>query len=36
MVIEPQETRPTLINAFSMLASKRQRRPAKRHGNFPV
>jgi len=36
MVIEPQETRPVLINAFSMLASKRQARPAKRHGNFPV
>ena len=36
MVIEPKETRPTLINAFSMLASKRQARPAKRHGNFPV
>jgi len=36
MVIEPQETRPVLINAYSMLASKRQARPAKRHGNFPV
>jgi len=36
MVIEPQETRPILINTFSMLASKRQGRPAKRHGNFPV
>jgi len=36
MLIEPKETRPTLINTFSMLASKRQARPAKRHGNFPV
>lgn len=36
MVIEPQETRSVLINTFSMLASKRQGRPAKRHGNFPV
>jgi len=36
MVIEPQETRPILINTFTMLASKRQGRPAKRHGNFPV
>ncbi len=36
MVIEPQETRPILISTFSMLASKREGRPAKRHGNFPV
>lgn len=36
MVIEPQETRAILINSFSMLASKRKTRPAKRHGNFPV
>jgi len=36
MVIEPQETRSVLISTFSMLASKREGRPAKRHGNFPV
>jgi methylmalonyl-CoA decarboxylase alpha subunit len=36
MVIEPKETRPILINAFNMLASKREGRPAKRHGNIPL
>jgi methylmalonyl-CoA decarboxylase alpha subunit len=36
MIIAPQETRPILISTFSMLASKREGRPAKRHGNFPV
>ena len=36
MVIEPKETRAVLINAFSMLASKREGRPAKRHGNIPL
>lgn len=36
MVIEPKNTRPVLINAFHMLASKREARPAKRHGNIPV
>lgn len=36
MVIEPKETRPVLINAFNMLALKRESRPAKRHGNIPL
>lgn len=36
LVIEPKETRPVLINAFNMLASKRETRPAKRHGNIPL
>lgn len=36
MVIEPKETRSVLINAFCMLASKREGRPAKRHGNIPL
>ena len=36
MVIEPKETRPVLINAFNMLALKREGRPAKRHGNIPL
>lgn len=36
MVIEPKDTRPALVNAFSMLASKRESRPAKRHGNIPL
>jgi len=36
MVIEPAVTRPVLINAFEMLASKRETRPAKKHGNIPL
>ena len=35
-VIEPSESRPKLANAFEMLASKRENRPAKKHGNLPV
>ncbi|MDR7869186.1 MAG: carboxyl transferase domain-containing protein [Sporomusaceae bacterium] len=35
-VIEPAETRPRIITALNMLASKRESRPAKKHGNFPV
>jgi acetyl-CoA carboxylase carboxyltransferase component len=36
LVIEPSESRPRLANAFEMLASKRESRPAKKHGNLPV
>lgn len=36
MVIEPSHTRPVLVNAFAMLESKREGRPAKRHGNIPL
>jgi acetyl-CoA carboxylase carboxyltransferase component len=36
MVIEPAVTRPVLINAFEMLATKRETRPAKKHGNIPL
>lgn len=36
IVIEPKETRPRLINAFEMLATKRETRPAKKHGNIPL
>lgn len=35
-VIDPAETRPELIKAFSALASKRESRPGRKHGNFPV
>lgn len=35
-VIEPGATRARLIDALDMLASKRETRPAKKHGNFPV
>ncbi|HQB37643.1 MAG TPA: carboxyl transferase domain-containing protein, partial [Deltaproteobacteria bacterium] len=36
MVIEPRETRAALVNSFNMLATKRETRPAKRHGNIPL
>jgi methylmalonyl-CoA decarboxylase alpha subunit len=35
-VIEPRFTRPRLISALEMLVSKRETRPAKKHGNLPV
>ena len=36
MVIEPSETRPRVITALNMLATKREERPAKKHGNIPL
>jgi propionyl-CoA carboxylase beta chain len=35
-VIEPSETRPRVIAAFEMLSTKRDRNPAKKHGNIPL
>ncbi|WP_432667632.1 methylmalonyl-CoA decarboxylase subunit alpha [Wukongibacter baidiensis] len=35
-VIEPSTTRPRLVDAFNMLASKRDTRPSKKHGNIPL
>lgn len=35
-IIEPDSTRPRIIAALEMLASKRETRPAKKHGNMPV
>ncbi|WP_432663071.1 carboxyl transferase domain-containing protein [Wukongibacter baidiensis] len=35
-VIEPNATRPRLVDAFNMLASKRDTRPSKKHGNIPL
>ncbi|UCH88049.1 MAG: methylmalonyl-CoA carboxyltransferase [Thermoplasmata archaeon] len=35
-VIEPQDTRPRLIDALESLLSKREGRPAKKHGNIPL
>ncbi len=35
-IIEPNATRPRLVDAFNMLASKRETRPAKKHGNIPL
>jgi len=36
IIIEPKETRKTLINCLDMLLTKRERRPAKKHGNMPL
>ena len=35
-VIYPRETRPRLIDALSVLISKRESRPPKKHGNIPT
>jgi propionyl-CoA carboxylase beta chain len=35
-IIDPAQTRPVLINALSMLATKRVARPARKHGNIPL
>ncbi len=35
-VIEPEDTRTHLINALSILAGKREKKPAKKHGNIPL
>ena len=35
-VIDPRETRPTVIKALEMAQSKRVDRPWKRHGVMPV
>ncbi|HWG92043.1 MAG TPA: acyl-CoA carboxylase subunit beta [Candidatus Thermoplasmatota archaeon] len=35
-VIEPAETRARLINALEALQTKREERPAKKHGNIPL
>ncbi|HET8607644.1 MAG TPA: acyl-CoA carboxylase subunit beta [Gaiellaceae bacterium] len=35
-VIEPRRTRPVLIDALQTSLSKRERRPARKHGNIPL
>lgn len=35
-IIEPQETRPRLIQALAMLENKVDRNPRKKHGNIPL
>jgi acetyl-CoA carboxylase carboxyltransferase component len=35
-VIEPQQTRPRIIEALKMLESKRDKNPPKKHGNIPL
>jgi len=36
MVINPKDTRPTLVRAFEMASTKREQRPRKKHGNIPL
>ncbi|MDY3928965.1 MAG: acyl-CoA carboxylase subunit beta [Clostridia bacterium] len=35
-IIEPDSTRPRIIAALEMMASKRETRPGKKHGNIPM
>jgi propionyl-CoA carboxylase beta chain len=35
-VIEPDETRPRIIDALKMLQHKRDSNPPKKHGNIPL
>jgi propionyl-CoA carboxylase beta chain len=35
-VIRPRETRRKVIDAFSVLSTKRQTNPKKKHGNIPL
>jgi len=35
-IIEPRDTRPRLIEALETLQNKRDRNPAKKHGNIPL
>jgi len=35
-VIEPKETRPRLIKALTMLETKKDSNPPKKHGNIPL
>ena len=35
-VIEPQDTRPTLIRSLHLLKDKQVERPRRRHGNIPL
>ncbi|MCD6434777.1 MAG: methylmalonyl-CoA carboxyltransferase [Clostridiales bacterium] len=35
-IIEPSTSRQRLVDAFEMLTSKRENRPAKKHGNIPL
>jgi acetyl-CoA carboxylase carboxyltransferase component len=35
-VIEARETRPQLIRALGLFASKNEEKPARKHGNIPL
>lgn len=36
MIIEPKETRISLIRCLDMLLSKREKKPSRKHGNMPL
>lgn len=36
MIIDPKETRTTLINCLDMIINKREKQPPKKHGNIPL
>ena len=36
MIIEPKKTRIAMIKCLEMLISKREKKPAKKHGNMPL
>ena len=36
IITDPKNTRKTLVSCLDMLLTKRERRPAKKHGNIPV
>lgn len=35
-IIEPRDTRPTIINSLRLLQGKKEERPWKKHGNIPL
>jgi acetyl-CoA carboxylase carboxyltransferase component len=35
-IIEPRDTRPTIINSLKLLQGKKEDRPWKKHGNIPL
>lgn len=35
-IIDPKDTRPVLINAFTMAFNKREKNPGKKHSNLPL
>lgn len=36
MIVEPKDTRIVLLRCLEMMISKREKRPAKKHGNMPL
>jgi methylmalonyl-CoA decarboxylase subunit alpha len=36
MIVEPKDTRIALVRCLDMIISKRERKPAKKHGNMPL